>query len=69
MKFVLKIGASLILLWLVFFLVYRVTLMWNPLAIQKKTSAFLDAYIRPYCSSSKSYLYKVKRLYHAYIEF
>lgn len=43
MKFVLKIGASLILLWLVFFLVYRVALMWNPLAIQKKTSAFLDA--------------------------
>lgn len=43
MKFVLKIVASLILLWLVFLLVYRVTLMWNPLAIHKKTSEFLDA--------------------------
>jgi hypothetical protein len=43
MKFVLKISASLILLWLVFFLVYSVTLMWNPFAIQKKTTAFLGA--------------------------
>ncbi|NHN33383.1 hypothetical protein [Paenibacillus agricola] len=43
MKLVLKIGVSLMLLFLVFSMVYRVTLMGNPFAIQNKTSAFLKA--------------------------
>ncbi|MDQ0913846.1 hypothetical protein [Paenibacillus sp. V4I5] len=43
MKFVLKIGIPFMLLLFMFFLVYQATLAWNPLAIQKKTVAFLNA--------------------------
>lgn len=43
MKFGLKIGVPLISLLLILFLVYVVTLPWNPFPSQKKTNAFLNA--------------------------
>ncbi|MOA03461.1 hypothetical protein D3C78_1229700 [compost metagenome] len=43
MKTALKIGGTIVVLWLVVFLVYQATLIWNPAAIEKKTEAFLNA--------------------------
>jgi hypothetical protein len=43
MKPLMKIGSFLVLLYIGFFLIYRVTLMWNQISIQNKTARFLDA--------------------------
>jgi hypothetical protein len=43
MKPLMKIGFFLVLLYVGFFLIYRVTVIWNQISIQNKTARFLDA--------------------------
>lgn len=43
MKLLIKSVGYLMLLWCVMFLLYKVTLFWNPIGIQNQTAAFLRA--------------------------